>query len=300
MLANRLSRPAVLLAVAALAASTAALAGGGKELDDSIHACAHEKSGKLRAVGGPELCHYNELPLVWNVEGPKGDPGEPGEPGPVGPKGETGTILESVDQLSGLSCKIGTLQGSTTIELTAEHQVLIRCVLVGEPAKAPSLQVNEFMTGAVGAATDEFVEIVNSGSAAADIGGFRLVYRSATGVSDTVLASIPSGTTLGAGGHYLFAGSGYTGVAAPNQSFSAGLAATAGGIGLRNAQGALLDSVGYGTTAANGFVERLPAPAPPTVGKPGASASRVPDGHDTDNNSGDFSVTSPTPGAANG
>lgn len=284
MHASRLSRPAVLLAVAALAASAAALAGGGKELDDSIHACALEKGGKLRAVGGPELCHYNERPLVWNVQGPKGDPG---------------TVLESVDQLSGLSCKIGTLQGSTSIELTAEHQVLIRCVLVGEPAKAPSLHVNEFMTGAAGAATDEFVEIVNSGLAVADIGGFRLVYRSATGASDTVLASIPSGTILGPGGRYLFAGSGYTGRAAPNQLFSAGLASTAGGIGLRNAQGALLDSVGYGAAAANGFVERLPAKAPPSVGKPGSSAARTPDGRDTDNNSADFAVTTPTPGAAN-
>jgi hypothetical protein len=300
MHANRLSRPAVLLAVAALAASAAALAGGGKEPDDSIHACAHEKNGKLRAVGGPELCHYNELPLVWKVQGPKGDPGEPGPAGPQGQQGTPGETLESIDQLAGLGCKVGTISGSTSIELTAEHQVLIRCVLQGETVKAPSLHVNEFMTGATGAATDEFVEIVNSGSASADIGGFRLVYRSATGTSDTLLASIPSGTTLGVGGHYLFAGGGYTGAATPNQSFSAGLASTAGGIGLRNAQGALLDSVGYGTTAANGFVERLPAPAPPTVAKPGSSASRVPDGHDTDNNSGDFSATTPTPGAANG
>jgi hypothetical protein len=296
MLANRLSRPALLLAVTALAASAAALAGGGREPDDAIHACAHEKNGKLRAVGGPQFCHKDELPLVWSVQGPKGDPGDSG---PVGPKGDSGTILESVDQLSGLSCKDGTVQGSTRIELTAEHEIVIRCVLIGEPVHAPSLRVNELMTGASGSATGEFVEIVNSGTLAADVGGFRLVYRSATGTSDSVLATIPSGTTLDAGARYLFAGSGYTGAAPPNQSFSTGLAATAGGIGLRNAQGALLDSVGYGSTAANGFVERFPAPAPPTAVRPGASLSRVPDGHDTDDNSVDFSVTAPTPGAPN-
>jgi len=77
-------------------------------------------------------------------------------------------------------------------------------------------------------------------------------------------------------------------------------AATAGGLGLRDASGTLVDSVGYGT-ATNAFVEGSAAPAPPAAAAPGKSAGRKPDGHDTDDNAADFSVlTSPTPGASNG
>src|SRR5437764_14852573 len=86
------------------------------------------------------------------------------------------------------------------------------------------VRVNEFMTGVTRAATNEFVEIVNSGTAAADLSGWKLVYRSATGTSDTVLDTIPNGTKLAAGPFYLFAGSGYPGPPPADQPFSAGLA----------------------------------------------------------------------------
>ena len=75
--------------------------------------------------------------------------------------------------------------------------------------------------------------------------------------------------------------------------------ASAGGLGLRDPAGELVDSVGYGT-ATNDFVEGTPAPAPPVSASPGSSAIRLPDGHDIDSNSADFSVsTRPTPKAAN-
>jgi hypothetical protein len=161
--------------------------------------------------------------------------------------------------------------------------------------------VNEFMTGVTGAAADEFVEIVNAGSVSVDVSGWKLVYRSATGSSDTTLATIPAGTTIPAGGFYLFGGSGYSGTPAPDQNFGTGMAAAAGGVGLRNADGTLVDSVGYGPTAANGFVEGSPAPAPGTTAAPGSSDIRLPDGDDTNENSVDFTVASPpTPRATNG
>jgi hypothetical protein len=77
------------------------------------------------------------------------------------------------------------------------------------------------------------------------------------------------------------------------------MAATAGGIGLRDPTGKLVDSVGYGT-ATNAFVETRPAPAPPASAPPGSSAIRLPDGTDTNDNGADFTVTAaPTPGAPN-
>jgi hypothetical protein len=156
------------------------------------------------------------------------------------------------------------------------------------------------VTGVTNAASDEFVEIVNAGTAAADLSGWKLVYRSASGTSDIVLATIPDGTTLAAGAFYLFGGAGYAGGAPADQSFSTGIAATGGGVGLRDAGGALIDSVGYGT-ATNAFVEGTVAPAPPTTAAPGSSLARTPDGDDTDDNAADFVIDpSPTPKASNG
>ncbi|MGZ4384002.1 MAG: lamin tail domain-containing protein [Gaiellaceae bacterium] len=179
------------------------------------------------------------------------------------------------------------------------HAVL-SCVVPSDPGGNPppetssALLVNEVMTGATGAAANEFVEIVNASSSQADIGGWKLVYRSASGTSDTVLATIPAGTILPAGGFYLFGGSGYSGSVAADQSFATGLAATGGAVGLRDASANLVDSVGYGT-AANALVEGAPAPAPAA----GSSIARH-SSTDTNDNAADFAVAAtPTPRAAN-
>jgi hypothetical protein len=158
--------------------------------------------------------------------------------------------------------------------------------------------VNEVQTGTASSAADEFVEISNTGGTA-DIGGWKVVYRSASGTSDTTLATIPAGTTLAAGGFYLLGGSGYAGAATADQSFAAGLAGTGGGVGIRDDAGALVDSVGWGT-AANALVEASPAPAPPATAAPGSSIARIPDGRDTNANAADFTVSSSaTPRGAN-
>jgi hypothetical protein len=156
--------------------------------------------------------------------------------------------------------------------------------------------VNEVMTGDTGAAADEFVELYNAGTTAAAIGGWKLVYRSAAGTSDVTLVTIPDGTTLAPGAFLLAGGSGYTAPPAADVSFSTGLAGTAGSVGIRNADGTLLDSVGWGETT-NVFVEGTSAPAPAA----GQSIERTPDGDDTNANATDFTVaTTPTPKATNG
>jgi hypothetical protein len=162
-----------------------------------------------------------------------------------------------------------------------------------------AMSVNELMTGVTGAATDEFVEIANTGTAAADLSGWKLVYRSAAGTSDVVLATVPDGTSLAAGGFFLFGGAGYAGSPLADQSFSTSIAATGGGVGLRDADGNLVDSVGWGT-ATNAFVEGTVTAAPPTTEAPGTSTGRIPDGEDTNDNAVDFTLDdSPTPKAGN-
>jgi hypothetical protein len=178
---------------------------------------------------------------------------------------------------------------------TSAHAVFTCTAAVSDAA----LRVNEFSTGTTASATDEFVELFNAGSSPAPVGGYKLVYRSGAGTSDVGLATLPEGTMLAPGAFYLFGGSGYTGAKPADQTFSAGLAGTAGGVGLRDATGKLVDSVGYGA-ATIAFVETHAAAAPPSTAPPGSSGIRLPDGHDTDDNSADFTVTgAPTPGAPN-
>jgi hypothetical protein len=182
------------------------------------------------------------------------------------------------------------------VEYDASAHAIITCVAgTPPPPQTTQLSVNEVETGGSSSAADEFVEIANAGTAPVDIGRFKLVYRSSAGTSDVSLATVPAGTVLAAGGFYLFAGSGYTGSATADQSFSTGLASTGGGIGIRDSSGRLIDSVGYGT-ATNALVEAAAAPAPSA----GSSIARHPDGHDTQSNASDFTVGDTTPRASNG
>jgi hypothetical protein len=151
------------------------------------------------------------------------------------------------------------------------------------------------MTGVPSSAANEFVELVNTGTAPVDLSGWKIVYRSAAATSDVSLVTIPAGTTIAAGGFFLAGGAAYAGVAPADATFATGLAAAGGAVGVRDPSAALVDSVGYGT-ATNAFVEGTPASAPAS----GQSIGRHPDGHDTDNNGADFSIaTTPTPRAAN-
>src|SRR5262245_19575653 len=302
-----------------------------------INARARKGSGQVRVVRPGAVCRRNESRLSWNVQGPagprgaagptgavgaagttgpagaagpagppgpKGDPGARGATGAAGPKGDAGPqgppgpALTSLESLNGIACHLGSTAGTVSLTYDAGGVAKLTCV-AGGGGSSGDIRVNEFMTGSTGAASNEFVELVNAGTAAVNVSGYKVAYRSAAGTSDTTLATIPDGTTIPAGGIYLLAGSGYLGSHTPDQTFSASLAATGGGLAVRDAAGAILDSVGYGE-ATNAFVEGQPAAAPPATAAPGSSADRIPDGHDTNDNAADFSVSAtPSPGASN-
>jgi Lamin Tail Domain/Collagen triple helix repeat (20 copies) len=314
-------RPTRLVAIAvclAAAVAAGAYAQSGLVLDggtSTINACRLAPKGWLRAVASPNACRKHERPLSWNVagpagpqgptgpagppgpQGPQGQQGPAGPEGPAGPAGPPGVGLTSLDDLDGLPCN----GGAGTVDLTFDgaDEAVLTCVPSGGGGGA-TLTVNELMTGVAGAASNEFVEIANTGTAAADISGWKLVYRSAAGTSDVVLATIADSTSLAPGGFFLFGGGAYAGGPAADQSFSASIAATGGGVGLRDTAGNLVDSVGWGT-ATNAFVEGTVAAAPPTTEASGTSTGRVPDGDDTNDNAADFTLDgSPTPKAANG
>ncbi|MDX6505392.1 MAG: trimeric autotransporter adhesin [Gaiellaceae bacterium] len=325
--------PLVLVAGVALAAQP----NGRRPSNAVINACVKKKTGQVRVVAAGASCRRGESPLTWNAQGPvgargasgiagatgpagpagpagatgqKGDSGARGATGPAGaagpagpqgaagPQGPAGPSLPSLESLNGIGCHLAGAAGTATLTYDASGVATLKCV-PSTGGSTADIRVNEFMTGSAGAASNEFVELVNAGSSAADVSGFKVAYRSSAGTSDTTLATIPAGTSIPAGGFYLLGGSGYLGSHAPNQSFSASLASTGGGLAVRDTTGSILDSVGYGETT-NAFVEAHPVTAPPTSAAPGSSSGRIPDGHDTNDNAADFSVsTSPTPGASN-
>jgi hypothetical protein len=127
-----------------------------------------------------------------------------------------------------------------------------------------------------------------------------LSYRSAgnnTGGADIALYVFPGDSRVGGGGYVVVAGAQFPGGAGARFKSGSGLAATGGAVAVRNASGAIVDSVAYDAlTTANNFTEGFPAPNPPMT----SSIIRSPNGTDTDNNSRDFQISLvSTPGAAN-
>jgi Lamin Tail Domain len=113
------------------------------------------------------------------------------------------------------------------------------------PATTGAL-ISEFRLSGPNGALDEFVEIYNNTDAALDLTGWTLV----AGSTPTVVATIPSGKSIPARGHLLLTNSGYNldGAATGDMTYATDLSETTG-IGLRNASGALVDSVGFTSNA---------------------------------------------------
>ena len=78
---------------------------------------------------------------------------------------------------------------------------------------APAVKINEVRFASGGNATDQFVELYNAAPNAVDISGWRLAYTPIQWAT-VPLATIPKGTTLAPGAHYLL-GLSASGLAAP-------------------------------------------------------------------------------------
>jgi hypothetical protein len=228
--------PLVLAAGAALAAERAPE----RKATGVINACVKKPGGRVRVVSGPAQCRRGEQAVSWNIQGPAGPRGATGPEGPAGPAGPAGAPgsdgargptgaagpagsagpagaagpagpqgapghgVTALEDLDGIPCHAGGQTGIVSLSYGADGVATLTCSASGGGGETAMLRVNELMTGVTGAAANEFVEIVNAGTATANIGGFRLAYRSAAGTSDVTLATIPEGTTLAAGAFYLF------------------------------------------------------------------------------------------------
>ncbi len=160
-------------------------------------------------------------------------------------------------------------------------------------ACSATLVLNEVQTGSLQGVDDEFVELYNPGDCPVPLEPYALVYRSTSATVDHGVVWSDAGRSVAPGAFFLIAGAGYEGVA--DGQFPSSMALAAGGAGLAlRLSGEIVSRVGWGD-ASNEFVAGVAAVAPAD----GESIGRVPDGMDTGNNSVDFLVGVPTPGAPN-
>jgi predicted extracellular nuclease len=133
---------------------------------------------------------------------------------------------------------------------------------------------------------DEFVELLNTSANPVDISGYRLQGCNSSGTIGT-RATVPAGTTLAAGQHYLFtntASSGYSGSVPGDTTYNTGITDT-GGVRLTDASGAIVDQAG--STGGNPCKEGSGLSLPTSNGE-NAFERKNGGRQDTDDNSADF------------
>jgi DNA/RNA endonuclease G (NUC1) len=164
------------------------------------------------------------------------------------------------------------------------------------PEVSPHLVISQFQAGGAANFNDEFVEIHNTSSSGIDLNGYRVVYRSASGTNDVgPFAQWSTSTIIPAGGYYLIATTSYDGTSTPNITYdpaacACSMGANAGGLAIKNASDAIIDSAGWGT-ATNAFVEGTVTSAP---GNDNSKARKQSGCQDTDNNANDFETLTPS------
>jgi predicted extracellular nuclease len=160
------------------------------------------------------------------------------------------------------------------------------------PASALSptgVVVSEFRFGGPVGGNDEFVELHNTASSPVAIGGWKLEGCAAASGSPSTRSTVPAGTTLPAGAHYLFANTadnGYSGTPAPDATYGTGLS-NQGGVRITAADGTVQDGVG----SSNGGTDLCREGAGlnlPSSGDDQAFERRAGGTQDTDDNVADF------------
>jgi hypothetical protein len=175
-----------------------------------IHACKHPSGGWLRQVTSSTQCRRRESALSWNIAGAKGEKGDPGPAGPAGAKGDKGdpgTVVTGLGTLNGVPCVASDdAAGEIAVTIAANGEVTLKCVAApDEPppppprAESAKLVINEVDYDQVGTDGNGFVEIANTGGAAADLAGIDLV--AVNGGDSTEYGRVHLTGSLAPGGH---------------------------------------------------------------------------------------------------
>ena len=290
-------------AATAALAGAAAMATAAGDAPTTIDACRNLRHGLVRIVFNQNACKRNEAHLSWDVQGPVGPAGAAGAAGvagPAGPKGDPGAALSSVDGLAGSACTtFDGAAGHIEIGATATDLITLTCETGTTPPPPPPpgsahLVINEVDYDQVGADIGGFVEIANTGTAAAALDGIALVLVNGGDSAEYARKALTG--TLAAGAKLVVD-------VDPQNGAPDGLAL------IDTANDALLDALSYegaisaatiGTKVFD-LVEgtMLPVDVADSNAVEGTLA-RIPDGSDTGNAATDWAfTTTPTPGAPN-
>lgn len=225
--------------------------------------------------------------------------------------------ISSGGAVSGLPPAPGTY--SITVRVSnngATQDAAFELVVQPSGAPVPKVLINELLyensqNSADGTDNDEFVELYNADSTAADISGWSLTVVDAGGNAASVV-TIPGGTVLAPGAYYVLGNSATLGgVVNLNTGWLESLPdGSPGGVILKTGTGQYADSVawradnpfGAGAQAtfasAKGGVGRLISAAFANTAE-NVTLGRLPNGIDTGENILDFAAVYPSPGAAN-
>lgn len=141
-------------------------------------------------------------------------------------------------------------------------------------------------------ATDEFIELYNTGSDSTNLSGWRLTKRTVSGNEYNLLASFPQ-LTIQPGSFFVIGHENFSGTKQATYSTSQSMASDNTIVLYQDAGETIVDVVGFGTATMN---EGAACPNP----QESKSAQRIPNGADTNHNASDFLTATPTPGAQNG
>ena len=165
-------------------------------------------------------------------------------------------------------------------------------------ATSTTIVISEFRTHGPNGGNDEFIELYNKSAGAVGVGSWTIRGSNNAGTTST-RATIPVGTTINPGCHYLItnsaaSGGPYSGAVAGNLTYATGITDD-GGIALLDAGAVIIDQVGM--SAGSAYKEGTTL-APQTTNtnqgyerKPGGINGS---GTDTDNNGNDFAVLAPS------
>ena len=190
--------------------------------------------------------------------------------------------------LSVVACTVAETPNSTvtTVSATPVPEVTSTQAV---PADTPArVLFSEMIPGIPGDNNFEFIELYNAGTETLDLRGWSIWYRMNEPQEETRLYRWAHSATIPGQGHYLLVREG-TGLDVLSDAFfDVPLFERWGALQLRDAEGEVVDTLGWGKEIA-GFSDALPAATPVD----GASLERMPggmagNGQDTDDGSADF------------
>ena len=165
--------------------------------------------------------------------------------------------------------------------------MLLTATAAPASASESGVVVSELRFRGPAGGNDEFVELYNTGGAAIDISGWRLQGCAASSGNPSDRASVPAGTTLRAGDHYLFANSsGYSGTVPADATYSTGIS-DSGGARVVDAGGTAVDGVASSDGSTDQCREGTGLDFPTTNGD-NASERKNGGAQDTNDNAADF------------